>query len=217
MTTTRSLRPSARARAVLAALVAVPVAVLLGTAGPAAAHGGPGKIEVLSATPQPDGSTVDVKVRLTFAEDGDPVDAATVTVTGELDGAGGSSPAFTPVTLTTGTEAGIFTGRVALPSTGSWTLRVTSVEPPASVTTPVASAAPAGGGSSTTAAPAPSTTAAGATAAPTTTVAPSTGDEPESGGNLLVSGVVAAVVGAVVASGVAVARSRRKPSGTSAE
>ena len=201
--------------AVLASVVLIVttvLAVLLSTAGPAHAHGGPGKIEVQSVTPQSDGSAVDVTVRLTFEGDGDPVDAATVTVTGELADAGGTSPAFTPVTLTVGSEAGIFTGRVALPSAGNWTLRITSVEPPASVTAPVAVAAPAGG----TATSAPSTTTA---ASSTTAAVSTTGDtdagaasETDSSSNPALPAIVAAVVAAVVASGVAVARWRRRPS-----
>ena len=211
-TRTNHRRPLA---AVGLALAAVAFLVLVPTL-PASAHGGPGKIEVLSTTPRPDGASVDVKVRLTFAEDGDAVDAATVTVTGELVGAGGTSPAFTPVTLAAGEEAGTFAGTVALPSAGNWSLRITSVEPPASVTVPVATAATSGGAvtsAPTTVATTASTSAS--TSAPTsgqpTTSATAKASNPVTGGRRMLPVVGWPAVGFAAAVAVAVAIRRRRP------
>lgn len=162
---------------------------LVALAGPAAAHGGAGTLEVLSSEPQPDGASVNVTVRLTFAGDGDPAADATVTVVGEREGDAGAD--FTPVTLTPGGPAGQYAGVVPLPAPGNWTLRVTSVEPPATATTQVSVA-----GASLTV----ETSAAPSTSPTTTAAAPSTGGSDDDGPNLAVrSAIVGGVVGALAA------------------
>ena len=197
--------PFRRAVAVVAAFLVS----LVGTsalAGPAWAHGGPGKLEVVATEPQADGTSVKVTVQLNFAEDGDPAADATVTVVGELEG--GASADFTPVTLAASGPEGQYSGVVPIPAPGTWNLRVTSVEPPATATTQVSTAATARSTG------APTTTAAAASTS--TTVAAPAGDQPEEGSNLLVKAVAAlVVVGAVAA--VAVAMSRRRQSGQSGD
>ena len=81
--------PAAHPAVLAAFLVALLGAVAL--AGPASAHGGPGKLVVVSTEPQAEGTSVKVTVQLNFAGDGDPAADATVTVVGELDG-GGTAP-----------------------------------------------------------------------------------------------------------------------------
>jgi len=113
----------------VAGLLALLLAALLAPAV-AGAHGGPGNLALVSfdpATGQPaGGADYQISVKLTYAGDGDPVDDATVTLSGTSDTGG----QLTPVTLTSG-GGGAFSGKVALPSTGSWNLTVVSVEPPA--------------------------------------------------------------------------------------
>ena len=191
-----------------AAVVLSVLVALVGTtalAGPAWAHGGPGKLEVVSTEPQADGTSVKVTVQLNFAEDGDPAADATVTVVGELEGGAGATE-FTPVTLAASGPEGQYSGVVPIPGPGTWNLRVTSVEPPATATTQVSTAATTRTEVSSTA---PPTTAA---ATPTTEQATST-EPAEDGPNLLVRGVMAgAVVGAVAAVVVALRRRRAVPS-----
>lgn len=152
-------RPSAPRRPgrpgrVVAGLVAA-LAFLLGPAsGTASAHGGPGRIEVLGAAVS--GSTVEVRVKVTFTGDGHAAEEATVTVAGSSDGG-----ELTPVTLSpVDGEPGVYSGAVTLPSPGGWSLRVTSVEPPATATVPVGVDPPS--------AAAPVTAATGPSTTPTT-------------------------------------------------
>lgn len=194
----RTMSPARRAAAVVATfLVALTGAAALAPA--AGAHGGPGTLEVVSTEPQADGTSVKVTVQLAFAKDGHPAADATVTVVGELEG-GGAAPAFTPVTLTASGPEGQYSGVVPIPSPGTWNLRVTSVEPPATATTQVSTAATTRTEESTAA---PSTSAP----ATTTTVAEADGttdaakDRTEGGGwsPFLTAAIVGGVVGAVAA------------------
>jgi|GEM_PF-5629591 len=100
-------------------------------ASPAGAHGGPGKIDLVAVNALSDGGSISVKVKLTYVGDGDPVDAATVTVSGKLNGGDPNGQAFTPVTLTKSPGPGEFAGNVTVPTGGTWSFLVTSVEPPA--------------------------------------------------------------------------------------
>ena len=117
----------------VAVVVAALAALLYVTFGasPASAHGGPGKIDLVAVNALPDGGSISVKVKLTYLGDGDPVDAATVTVSGKLNGGDPNGSAFTPVTLTKSPVPGEFTGNVTVPKGGTWSFLVTSVEPPA--------------------------------------------------------------------------------------
>lgn len=156
-----SLSTAARRSAALsAALLAAGLAMVLGAADPAAAHGGDAEMTVtLTRT----GEDVEAIVTLIYVDDGHGVPDATVTVVVD-DG--------TPTTMTAGAEEGEYLATVtADPGT---TLRFTSVDPPASVTeTAPAAEEPADPGSTT--APTPDTTAAPTTAAePEESAAPST-------------------------------------------
>jgi len=202
--------PVRRAAAVLAAfLVALVGAGAL--AGPASAHGGPGKLVVVSTEPQADGTSVKVTVQLNFAEDGDPAADATVTVVGELDG-GGAAPEFTPVTLTASGPEGQYAGVVPIPGPGTWNLRVTSVEPPATATTQVSTAATTRTADSV----APSTTAAAASTTTTVATADAKNDSNDDGGwnPVITAGIVGGVVGGLAAWQVG---SRRKKAAAAAE
>lgn len=112
----------------LASLGVIAAVVLLAFAPVAGAHGGAGRLEVVSVTPTGTGAVV--TVRLTFVNDGEPVDTATVTVAGD----DGSGRRLDPVPLTRTEQAGEYSGAVELPSAGTWNLRVTSVTPPATLT-----------------------------------------------------------------------------------
>jgi hypothetical protein len=195
--------PARRAAAVAVAFLA-PVLGLFVLAGPAAAHGGAGTLEVVSTEPQADGASVKVTVQLSFAKDGHPAEDATVTVVGELAGPDGdAAPGFTPVTLTASGPEGQYVGTVPIPGPGTWNLRVTSVEPPATATTQVSVAAVAStGGSPTTTAP------DGAT----TTTQASAGSGQDDGSSSMVPALVAGAVGGAVAAGVAGVVLRRRRS-----
>jgi len=108
---------------VVCLMVAVVVAAPM-----AAAHGDEGKLEVVSVTPS--GTTAVITVRLTYGNDAEPVDAATVTVAGD-DGAG---VRLDPVPMKRTQAAGEYSTEVTFPSAGTWNLRVTSVTPAASLT-----------------------------------------------------------------------------------
>ncbi|MFM7063257.1 MAG: hypothetical protein ACKO04_07165, partial [Actinomycetes bacterium] len=147
-------RGAATVAALLVALLTALGGLLL-VAGPAAAHGGDGRLEVVSTEPQADGTSVKVTVQLRYATDDHPAADATVTVAGEREGDAAPTD-FTPVTLAASGPEGQYAGVVPIPAPGSWTLRVTSVEPPATASVPVSLAGTSGTVGSSTA---PSTTA----------------------------------------------------------
>ena len=185
-----------RAAAVAAGLLLTLVG-LSALAAPASAHGGGGKLEVVSTEPQADGTSVKVTVQLNFSADGHPAEDATVTVVGELDG-GGPAPEFTPVTLTAAGAEGQYAGVVPIPGPGTWNLRVTSVEPPATATTQVSTAATTRTGDSV----APSTTTAEAASTTTVATADAKNDSNDDGGGwnpIITAGIVGGVVGGLTA------------------
>ena len=201
-----------RRAATLAAAFLVALVGVVAVAGPVAAHGGPGKLVVVSTEPQADGTSVKVTVQLNFAGDGDPAADATVTVVGELDG-GGTAPEFTPVTLTASGPEGQYAGVVPIPGPGTWNLRVTSVEPPATATTQVSTAATTRTGDSV----APSTTAAEAATTTTVATADAKNDSNDDDGGwdpIITAGIVGGVVGGLTAWQVG---SRRKKAAAAAE
>ena len=207
----RTLSPARRAAAAVAACVAALVG-MSALAGPAWAHGGAGTLEVVSTEPQADGTSVKVTVQLSFTKDGHPADDATVTVVGELDG-GGTAPEFTPVTLTASGPEGQYAGVVPIPGPGTWNLRVTSVEPPATATTQVSTAATTRTGDSV----APSTTAAEAATTTTVATADAKNDSNDDDGGwdpIITAGIVGGVVGGLTAWQVG---SRRKKAAAAAE
>lgn len=139
---TSTSRRSSAARFAVALLLALG-ATVVGAAG-ASAHGDKGLLAVESATVA--GTTAQVTAKVSFL-DGDPAAGATVTVAGD-NGAGAT---LAPVTLPAAANTGQYSGAVALPAPGTWTLRVTSVDPTAEAApTQVVVAAPS---ATTTSAP----------------------------------------------------------------
>ena len=182
-------------------VMAVAAPVLVGTAS---AHGDDAIAELVAFTPAADGGSAQVTVRLTFQNDGDPVDDATVTISGD-DAAGHT---LTPATLDAGAQPGLFEGTLALPGPGTWNLRVTSIEPEASLTfTQTVSAAPT---TTTQVAPtdptAPTEPTVGAPNAPSGAIDPDEGAIDPNGGSSPIStddggssaGWIVVVVAAVV-------------------
>lgn len=201
--------PIVRAAALLAVLMTAVLAVGLAALAPVAgAHGDDGVLTLVSATTSGSSSTVTVK--LTYEGDGHPVDGATVTVVAD-DGAGQS---VDPVPMEAGTSSGEYTATVQLPSTGTWNLRVTAVNPAATITTTqvvTGSEAPGGTEPEMTVGTEPEQTAtpttedpaldAEITESPTSTSAEDDDDSstlPWLGGAVVLLGLVAVAVVAVV-------------------
>ncbi|MBM3661696.1 MAG: hypothetical protein FJW94_02210 [Actinobacteria bacterium] len=145
-----------RLGAALTVVVIAVVAVVGATT--AGAHGGPVQLEVLDVETGP--GTVRIEVRLSYTGDGHGVADAAVTVAGEVAGEPGGAP-LTPVSLEPSGDEGVYAGDIAVPVPGTWSLRVTSAQPTASVALDVEVPVPA-----TTA---PATTAPATTAPATTT------------------------------------------------
>jgi hypothetical protein len=137
--------------------LAVTAAAVLLPAHAAMAHGDEGALEVVEATPSDVGSTVTYRVSLTYANDGDPVDGATVTATAVLQG----QPPEPPITMT-GANGGIYEATVAFPSAGAWNVQFAADDPVATAQVSFTVEAPP----TTTEAPAASTVP------PTSAVAP---------------------------------------------
>jgi len=176
----------------LAALACAALVLVLGTAGPVHAHGGPATFDVLSDLVVAAGR-LELRVAVAHEADDHPAEGAIVdAVAVGPDGA--ASPAI-PLAHTA--DVGVYAGTVALPVPGAWTLTVTSAFPPGTLdlTVDVAAAPDT---------PSPPTTAVvGAAATPTTAGPPVVDlDEPEVGGaeggtdrtNLVIA-VVSGVVG----------------------
>jgi hypothetical protein len=151
----------ARRRGWLAGPLAV-VAVLCATvlAAPAAsAHGDAATIEAVQVTQSGTSATITVKV--TYTNDAEAVTDATLTVAGDTT----AGAKLDPVPMQSTSTAGEYTATVDLPAPGTWNLRVTSVNPTATLQlTREVAAAP-----EVTASPATSSTAS------TTTVPAATG------------------------------------------
>jgi len=115
------LPPSRRA----AAALVIACAALLALDSPTAyAHQGEGIIELQAQEPA-DASTVSYVVRLTWANDGHPAFDATVTAT-PIDPSGAPG---TPVPMQFEGDDGRYSGTITYPSSGTWTVRFTSVSP----------------------------------------------------------------------------------------
>ncbi len=158
--TSRSARAAVlRAGAVLVATVAAVVTLAAPAAG---AHGDDATASLVSATPS--GTTSVITVKLTYTNDDEAVTDATVTVAGD-DGAGAT---LTPVNMQPGPTPGEFTATVDFPAPGTWQLRVTSIDPAAtlSLTQEIASdpqvtTEQAGGGATSSTASTTTTTSSG--------------------------------------------------------
>jgi hypothetical protein len=150
-------RPRTAPRPRLVALVAclaatVSLALAVGPLAPSAgAHEGDAVLTVEATHPA--GLSVHYIVRVTWADDGHPAADATVTATGVA--ADGSQ--LTPVSLTPADEDGRYAGVVEYPEAGSWTVRITAIDPTGTVeqaqevTAPTTTAPDAGGSEVTTA------------------------------------------------------------------
>ena len=195
-----------------AVLVGLLAAAAVSLGGVASAHGGPGTMSLVSYTPS--GSSAQVVVQLIYTGDGDPVDEATVTVAGENS----TGTVLTPVTLQPSGTPGQFAGTIEYPAPGDWSLRVTSVEPPASlplsetVSAPQVTVEPpgllTGDGSATTA---PGETVA---PAPVISPAPAPAADDSSGGLptwVWILAVGAAVVSVVIGVAFVMAGSKQGP------
>jgi hypothetical protein len=106
-------------------LIAAVLLAALASTSPAGAHGDEGEIEVVNTVPQGDGDAVTYTVELTYANDADPVDGATVTAT--LRGPGGAQP---PVDLP-GVGDGWYAGTVHFPGPGQWRVTFATGDPEA--------------------------------------------------------------------------------------
>ena len=169
----------AAVRRLLVCLLALGPVALLGAA-PATAHGDEGVLEVIDTVPNAAGDEVTYTVELTYENDGDPVDAGSVSATARQAGAGPQEPiAFASI------GEGWYAGTVVFPGPGRWTVAFDAVEPVAAIeVTHQVSATP------------PPTT----TAAPTTTTAPDVGPTLEPAEEDIDEGPPAGlIVGAVLA------------------
>ncbi len=176
------------ALACAAAAVALAVAlVMLGPVPSASAHGGPGKIQVLSRTQSP--GQVIYKIKLFFVDDNDPGANASITAVGGL---AGQQPVG-PVAFTATPTEGEYTATVNFPVGGDWAVRFNAIEPPATLTEVAHVVAPATTTAEvTTAAPAP----------PATVGASLSGGESGSGSSALpwvFGGLVVIVIAVVIA------------------
>lgn len=198
------------------AVVCVAAPLLL-SAPVAVAHGDDGRLEVVSVVPQ--GSTAVVTVRLTYGNDGEHVDSATLTVAGD-DGTG---TRLDPVAMTRTQAPGEYSALVQFPSAGTWNLRVTSVKPAATATvtqevsadtgvTAPSETTVAGPTTPTVAGPTDSAVAGAAEPSRATTEKEPADDGGGSGALLWIIGAVALLV--VVGAGVLIAGRRRSRSQT---
>ena len=149
MTTTRRSTPARRLAALAIAALALVLGLGAGPAAPAGAHDGDAVITVEAAHPA--GTGVHYIVRVTWADDGHA--AADATVTATAVGTDGSQ--LTPVTLAPADSDGRYAGVVEYPAPGSWTVRITSIDPTGTVeqaqeVTPPPTTEPEAGGSDVT-------------------------------------------------------------------
>lgn len=110
-------------RALVSLTVFAVASVLLGAV--AYGHEGSAEIKLKNLEPGAQSLRYRLDVEVTFAADGHAVEDATVTVAGDSD----SGASLSPVVLEPAGE-GIFAGDLQLPESGTWSLRVTSVNPP---------------------------------------------------------------------------------------
>ncbi|MET0913346.1 MAG: FixH family protein [Acidimicrobiales bacterium] len=123
---------------------------LLGAAGPAAAHGDEVVLEVVEATPSDEGSAVTYQVALTYENDGDGINGATVTATAFL---AGGDPAAPQALTGTGTD-GLYEGTIAFSAPGQWRVQFDAADPEAQAQASATYRVPAPAPPTTSAAPA---------------------------------------------------------------
>jgi hypothetical protein len=196
------MTPHRHVRRALGALLIL-VTLLGGTAGPAAAHDGPGTFVVESD--QPSGTSHAYVVRLNWDNDGHPA-AADTTVTATAIAPDGT--AQTPQPMTSVDAEGRFEATVDLPGPGRWTVRFASVEPTARLDVAVDVTAP----TTTTAAPTTTSTTEPEPGEPVDTenAASNAADDEDDGGSA--TGPIAAVIVvlALAVAAVLVIRHRRQ-------
>lgn len=207
-------------RLTLAAVAAMLTAFV--SSGLAQAHGDDGVIEVTAATPGA-ALTITYDILLTYLNDGDPAEDATVTVA--ADGSDGVTVG--PIQLTPTGQPGHYGAAVTFPAPGIWQVRFSSLSPLAllersetiepdipstiavtstttSATTTSPSTSTAGsttvGETSTTSTPPSSTSPSTAASSSTTMTASSSGDDGPPLGLVAAGGlgVVAVATGAIV-------------------
>jgi hypothetical protein len=133
----QSLRRRSAALAAAAAAVALVLAALGPGAAPAGAHDGDAVVAIEATHPA--GLSMHYIVRVTWANDGHPVTDGTITATA----VGADGTQLTPVPLTPIDQEGRYEGVVPYPSAGTWTVRITSVEPNGTLEEPQEITAPA--------------------------------------------------------------------------
>jgi hypothetical protein len=177
-------RPTMRLGA--ATIMFVALVAVLGLTSPALSapvHGGPGEIAVVAAEPNDDGTAVHLELAITYINDGEAAERATV----EVSGATPDGMTAGPVDVTTTDVVGTYVVDVPVPGPGDWTFSVVSTFPPATLDVPVTVGAAATETTATT--PATSGTEATATSEATaTTEAPAGTTAPGSGGEVAASG-----------------------------
>ena len=196
-------RPPTRRAA--AALVITCAALLALGPSTAAAHEGEGIFE-LQSQESADASTASYVVRLTWANDGHPSFDATVTAT-PIDPSG--TPG-TPVPMQFEGDDGRYSGTITYPSSGTWTVRFTSVSPSSTMEIVEEVAAPTSSPSTTSTAPSSTTTTASTDVDDVQPERAAPGTDGGDGGGGGMFGLLLAVTLAIVAVGAVVAlRTRR--------
>ena len=127
MTSTRQPTPVRRLAVLAVAALALVLGLGAGAAAPAGAHDGDAVIAVEAAHPA--GTGVHYIVRVTWQDDGHAAADATVTATA----VGSDGTQLTPVTLASADSDGRYSGVVDFPAPGSWTVRITSIDPTGTV------------------------------------------------------------------------------------
>lgn len=190
----------------LVTVAVVTVIAAMWWASPALAHGADAVITVLSS--ESTASGVRVEVRLTYANDGDPIGGKALTATA-TDAAGSSS---SPVEMTY-TEDGRYNAEIPVPP-GEYRVSIASVAPEVAIEVPVIRVAPMTALPPTTAPPlteSPSTAVSTTLAQPAATPSPDSSPTSDDGaGGSALPWVIGVVVIAAASAGVIVrARVRR--------
>jgi hypothetical protein len=174
-------------------------------APPVSAHSDTGLLSLETAPAHPPLS-VQVRARLVYVNDRDPVSSATVTVEGT-----GPNGATVPPTALVSRGDGVYTATVTVPVAGAWTFRARSTAPTAAAETQVAVDRPPP--TSATAAATTTTTSPAAPSSTTPARADTPPDDGGDGGGLWLAATVAIVLIAVAVGAAAWWRARRSATG----
>ncbi len=180
-------------RALAGALLATAAAALLlvGGAGPVAAHTETGTFSATRAEPSTDG-TYTIDLLLTYDNDGHGAEGAALTVTVQ-----GPTGGPVPVAMAPGDRAGAYTGDVAAATPGEYTVTAASTDPEAATTFTFTVEAPA----TTTTAATATTDTAGSTGTSPVTTATTEADDSDTSPNVatIVANVALLAIGAAAA------------------